>query len=152
MPSIIHQLKGTAVAPTHTGRTGRDATEITFQRDIGLRLNKIGFFRTGSPANRAHIVLEIANFNKHLRGAGSINEWAGDHRIIPIVIPHHPNSSSTGISGVLHMIQRTGNFAMPAARAFIVIDFYPGHQLFSNPKVLKVSGKGSPVSLHPLSR
>ena len=70
------------------------------------------------------------NLNEELRGAGSIDKWSGYYRIIAVAVLHDPYSSPPGISGILYMVQGTGNFAMSAAGAFVVINFYPGHFLF----------------------
>ena len=102
---ILHQLQGAAVAPAHTGGAWRYAAEIAFKRDAGLRLDEIRFFRAGCPAEPAHIILVSVNLNEQLRGAGSIDKWAGDHRIIAVAVPHDPDSGSPGIGCVWYMIQ-----------------------------------------------
>jgi hypothetical protein len=129
--SVLNQFQGTAVAPADTGRARRYAAKITFQRDAGFRLYKIRFFRTGCPADRTHIILLAVNLYEQLRGAGRIDKWSGNHRVVAVVVPQDTYPRPPGVGGIFYMVQGAGNFAMSATGALAVVNLYPGHLLFS---------------------
>jgi hypothetical protein len=104
MSLVLNQFKGPTITPSYAGRTGRNATKIAFQGEIGLSFNEKRLFRAGGPTDETHVIILPANNQLMLGCAGSIHKGPSDRWEIGRSFLEDSDSSPSGIGYATHVI------------------------------------------------